>query len=820
MKTNLLLLSMLFIGQSLFCQNYNGTASGVIEGRDDHTVVAATIELCKLPDTLLIKTQRSDSGGKFLFRGITGHGEYILRISSGEYKNYVSPAFRIDSNHTFKNFNLIVMERKDAVSLKEVVVSAKKPLLEQQIDRMIVNVDAMIGAPGSNALEILEKTPGVTVEMAGGISLNGKNSVLVMIDGRPTHLSSNDLAAYLKSLPGGTLDKIELIDNPPARYEAGGSAIVNIILKKNKLQGFTGLISAGYNQGVYGRNNNSLMINFNRKKLNISSSFGYNRDEGFNSNAGTRSYFDENGNPESSLGSVNESKNYGSSLNGRLAIDYAFNSKTSYGFIYSLNRRSSHDDQLYTNVQFNNIKDIDSTSVSMADNDAKWSGASYNFNFLHKFNNEGRELSADINYIGYRNRGIQNLRNIVTSPDNPVAGDDSFVYYLPSDINIYTGQVDYMHPLPGKARIDAGFKSGYVINDNELSFVGDALPSGSPSGQPGYDKSNHFVYRETITAFYVSARKEWKRFSVQGGLRLENTNSDGNQFGNTSVAGSRFAKNYTNAFPSFFFSYKLDTNNINFIDLSYSRRIRRANYQMLNPFLFFVDNYSYTAGNPLLIPQTAHQLEIKYRYKKYFGIGFQQTFYNDVIFQISKAEDKIFITSPENVARGAISALNVNSGLPVTKWWNLNLNGNLLYLHLMGSAHGVSLEQKTYTYRASVLNQFTISSTFTAELNGFYSGKDLSGQRIIDPRYRINTGVQKKILKGKGSVRLTIEDIFYSWKQKDVTINLNRASAANINVSDTRRVGIGFTYSFGKDSSKKKRTLNENSAQEEKTRVD
>jgi hypothetical protein len=814
-KLLLTFFATVLISFNLFPQYQPGTISGSLKCDDKTAATSATIALCQARDSMVLSSTQADTGLTFFFHSVKT-GRYLLKITSTSLETHYTQAFMLDSLKRALNLQPIILARKKAVTLDKVVVTGKRPLLEQQVDRMVVNVDAMISSAGSNALEILEKTPGVSVELSGGISLNGKNNVVIMIDGRPTNLSTSDLTAYLRSLPGGTIDKMELIDNPPARYDAAGNAIINIKLKRNKLQGFTGSISAGFSQGKYSRSNDVLNLNFNRKKLSVTTSVGYNRDGGFADNNGGRVYYSEDGNILSELKSQNSSTYYSDAITGRVTADYAANNKTSYGAILNINSRYSEDHQLYTNIQTVDKLFYDSLSLGVTDLDTRWRGGGGNLNFLHKFNGQGREISADLNYLRYTNHGNQNLTNNLHDADSGMIYQDEFSYYLPSTLDIYSGQVDYVHPLAGKARIDAGLKASQVTNDNELSVMG--MPP--VSGLPRSDRSNRFIYKETISAFYLNTRKDWRRFGIQAGLRIEYTISDGEQLGNQQVARSGFRRDYVNFFPGMFMTYKLDTTNTGFIDLSYSRRIRRPNYQMLNPFEIFVDSYSYSSGNPMLTPQFVNQVEIKYRYKKFFGIGIQQGFYNDVIFQITETNDKIFVTRPENIARGMISSFVFNAMIPVAGWWNINVSGNVYRMKLTGNTADGRLEQEAFSIRGSVLNQVTLGSGWNAELNGYYQGKDISGQRIIDPRYRINAGVQKKIFKNKGSLRLSIEDIFYSWKAQDVNRNLSNAISYNTNISDTRRLALGFTYSFGKDNNSKKRSLNDNSASEEKSRVD
>ncbi|RYG02804.1 MAG: TonB-dependent receptor [Chitinophagaceae bacterium] len=586
-------------------------------------------------------------------------------------------------------------------------------------------------------------------------------------------------------------------------------------LKRNKLQGLTGSLSSGYSQGKYARSVNSLLIGYSRKKINISSSIGYNYDAGFNKNTGRRNYSDEYGKPLSFIEMDGGSKNFGNGVNGRIAVDYTLTKRTNIGAIYNVNQRSAKDQQYYNNLQGTDQAGTDSLFSGLTNINSDASGAGYNLNLLHRGKSDGEELSADLNFSKYKNEGFQYLFNRISNGQF-VFDETVFSYQLPSSTEIYAGQIDYVRPMKAKARIDFGAKASHVINDAALDLLGE-LPV---NAAPGSDRSNRFVYKETIAAGYVNARKEFKRFSTQAGLRVENTIAAGNQLGATNGSSSTFNGSYLNFFPSVFLTYKADTNNINFFDLSFSRRIRRPNYQSLNPFLYFVDNYSYSVGNPALRPQFGNHIDLKYRYKRLLSIGVQYGIYSDVIFTVVENKDQVVINSPSNVADGYITSFVTNLNLPVAKWWTSNINLNFYRLKLTGTAGSQKLDQETFSVRGSVNNQFVIGKGFTGELNLTYNGQNIAGQRVIAPNYRVNAGLQKKILKDKASIRLVAEDMFYTNRQVDETRGIAGLMAMNTNWSDSRRIGFSFTWSFGKDKGGKRRTLNENSAQEEKSRVD
>lgn len=288
-------------------------------------------------------------------------------------------------------------QSKDTAVLKEVIIKAKKPLFTHAIDRTIVNVDAMISSTTSNTLEVLEKTPGVSVNSNGDISLNGRSGVLVLINGRSTYLSGPDLAAYLKSIPGATLDKIELMDNPPARYDASGSAIINIRLKKNKIAGITGAVSLAGSQGRYARTNDAISLNYNTTKLGVYSNIGYNAEKTYTFDRFDRRFFNPAGDLTSTILLDNNIRSRRNGINVNTGVDYSLSPKTTIGAIFNLNtgNGSSVLDYMTQELKGRTSNDQDRTNT----------GA--NINMVHRFNDKGHELAAEGNYLRYNAKGYQ-----------------------------------------------------------------------------------------------------------------------------------------------------------------------------------------------------------------------------------------------------------------------------------------------------------------------------------------------------------------------------------------------------------------------------
>lgn len=790
------------------------TIYGTVKDSQNETVPGATVGLYRQVDSTLVLGEITSGNGKFELKNLTNH-TYFLRVSSVGMNDYRSSPLTIDDQHLVISLPIIILSPSKTM-LQEVTVVAKRPLLEHDIDKTVVNVDAMIGSAGSNTLEVLEKTPGVTVGIDGEISLNGKSGVLVLIDGRQTYLSGPDLAAYLKSLPGGSLDKLELMTNPPAKYDAAGTSIINIRLKRNRVQGIAGDVSASYSQGVTLRSNNVINANYNRKKVNLFGSLGYSRDADYADDSYNRTLYNENSTINSSVVLQNNFTYTSPGIMTRLGVDYAVSTKTTYGLVVNFQNRSKQErlDYFSENRTMNSV--LDSLGRGYTDGRFNWRNWGLNGNFQHKFKPEGRELTADVNYINHLTTGSQWLTTMISNADESSTIRRDFRYDIPVAIAIYTAKTDYVHPLKNKAGLEAGFKSSFVTTDNDFLY---SFVSGNTQ-TPDYGKSNHFVYRETIHAAYINSRKEWNRIGAQLGVRVENTQANGRQLGNVEVKETTFDKNYTSLFPTAFVRYKLDSLGDNTLAMSIARRINRPNYQLLNPFLLYRDTYSYSSGNPQLKPQYHFQYELKYQHKNLFGIAFQYNRFTDVIFQTTEAIDNIFITSPNNVAKGFILSLATNVSLALTKWWNLNANVMGARMALRGMAYSEKLSPSVNHARLNLVNQFRFNKGLNGELTGFYTSRDLAGQRIKDPRFRINLAVQKKVLNDKGSIRLIAEDVFHSWRQNERTVSLRQAEAFHTNVTDTRRIGLAFSYRFGKETFARKRRHSDNAADAEKGRVE
>lgn len=804
------ILPIFFFGIGLNAQSIKGA----VKDRQNEGLTGASVSLLSLGDSSLFTGEVTDIGGQFQFKNIPP-GSYFLKISFIGFQTYTSSPFHIKKDDPPRNLAVIVLQVEDGLQLKEVVVVAKRPLIEQDIDRTIVNVDAMLTSPTSNALDVLEKSPGVIIGSNGDISLNGKNGVLVLIDGRATHMSGPDLAAYLKSLPGSVLDKIELMDNPPAKYDASGGAIINIRLKRNKIKGLTGNVSASVSQGLKARSYESLNLNLNNRKFNWFGNLGFSTEDNYVTDQFSRKLFSSPTALNSILNIDNQYRYSSHALIGRAGFDFIASKKTTYGFQFNIQNRPKNELNENRTTGSDPDLEIDSTGISRMDGDFRWKNLGLNTNFIHKINDKGRELTADMNYIRYQSTREQNFTHRIHVPATNAQYQQAFNYDILSGIDIYNLRLDYVHPFNQKMNFEAGIKTSLVINDNDSRYFNQV----GQAEEPDYNQSNHFIFDENINAAYINSRISWRRWATQLGLRLENTRFKGDQRGNDQQAGSGFSRSLTGLFPTAFLQYKLDSLGTNILSASLGRRINRPNYQEFNPFRVFRDQYSYSTGNPRLNPIYYDRVEMRFQHKQQYGFGVQFNRATGLIVVKNVIENSIITSFPENLSRGHLIIFMSNLTLNPYKWWVMNVNLAYGRIHLKGQLGSTSYEQAGSSTRMNVMNQFSFSKNWSAELSANGSTKDFSGQYIVRPRGRVYIGIQKKILKDKGSLKLSIEDIFHSQNTTEDLVGVPLIEGYHHNESDTQRIGLAFTFRFGQEDKGRSRRGREG-ADEEKGRAE
>ncbi len=802
---------------SIFTLNFasaqqTSKVSGQLKDNSDKAIEYATIVLFKAKDSVLVKTTLSETDGKFSFEQ-QAYGTYQIRISAMGYNNYRTAIFELNANTNVVDLGVIKLIAAPNM-LKEVSVTKTKAFVERKIDRTVVNVDALISNAGSTALDVLSKSPGVNVDQNGAISLKGKGGVNIFIDDKPAYLSGADLENYLRSLPSSALDQIEIMTNPPAKYDAAGNAgVINIKTKKSKVVGFNGGLNLALNQGELSRSNNSFNFNYRKDKINVFGNLSYNLNNSFTDLDLNRTYKNENGTVKSYFNQNSYFKRHGNTFFLKTGMDYYQSDQTTWGVVVGAMNRISTQVNNNTSNLFNPSMQPDSIIVARNEDQINFKNGSVNLNMRHKFDGQGKELTFDADYIVYDNQTDQTYYNYSYFPNRTLKYQDILRGDLPSNIDIYSLKTDYTHPLGKTIKLETGLKSSFTKTDN----IADYRNTANNQTNIDYDKSNHFIYKEHINAAYLNMSREGKYFSFQAGLRLENTISNGHQLGNAIKPDSSFKRTYTSLFPTFYVTYKLDTAGDNQLGLNYGRRIDRPYYQDLNPFFSPLDKFTYYVGNPFLKPAFTQSIELSHTYKNKFTTTFGYSRVKDDVNETIEIVDGTYYSRPANVGRKTILNVAIDGNFNLAKWMTLHLYAEFVNIKSSTDFYTGYLETNGNFFRTTPNVQLTFSPTWSGELNYRYQSRIRDVQFIIGVYSEAGLAVQKK-LSPKTTLKLALNDMFRGRVINGIINNLAATEANWKNKSDSRTAVLSFSYRFGKTFSTKARS-EQSGAESEKSRV-
>ncbi len=786
-----------------------GTVSGSVL-KTESPAEGATVSLLRAKDSSTVKLSASNKQGLFTFEQIAD-GKYLVAVTTVGHQKALSAIFELSPQQQSVKLPAISL-MPVSKDLAGVTVNAKRPLIENKIDRTIVNVDASITNVGTSALEVLEKSPGVTVDRDGNITLKGKAGVLVMVDGRPTQLGGADLANLLRNMNSSQLDQIEIMTNPPARYDAaGGAGIINIKTKKIIKAGINGSVSASYSQGRYPKTNEGFNFNYRAGKVNLFTNLGHNYQQRFATMNIDRNIFNSNTNTIAKTFNQEGKRNAkGNSYSAKFGIDFFATAKTTFGAVVNLNsRRMLQDNPNVTNIS-DATGDLESVTTALVNNDMYWNSASTNLNFRNLIGKKGKEITADIDVINHRSDNDLYMVNSYTDATGfSYQKSDTLTGALPQSIDVYSARVDYLHPLKKNARFEAGIKSSIVRTDNNASY--DSIQNGEIVHD--YYRSNHFVYEENINAAYVNLNTPIsKKITAQLGLRLENTNAKGTQ----RSTGETFDRHYTQLFPTAYFQYK--ANDKNSFGANFGRRVSRPGYQNLNPFIRFIDRYTFSQGNPNLKPSVSSNVELSHTWKNQITTTLNYTHVKGIIQEVIQQKGEEAYNMPANVSSLNQFGIAVSANTPLNKWWTSNININVYNDSYKGDVSNTTIDRSATSFVFNTTQQFKITKTLTAEINGRYRNAWLEGVMLVRPVGFVGAGISQQVLKNKGTIRLTARDIFYTQKLKGIT-QYGNVDVTMRQAAETQILTIGFTYSFskGKKIAPVKRTAG--SANDEQGRI-
>lgn len=789
-----------------------GTVSGKITDSMNTPLEGATVLLVTGVKEIPVKSILSDDKGNFILEKIKS-GNYRLVVSMTGFSKYRDTAIIIDPEKYDINAGSIKLMHLPA-NLQGVTVTAQRAPVERRIDRTIVNADQMVSATGSTALDVLERSPGVSVDNNGVISLKGKNGVTIFIDDKPTYLSGADLENYLRSLPASSVDQIELMTNPPAKYDAaGGGGVINIRLKRTKVKGFNGSLNTAYTQGVYPKTNNSFNFNYRSGKFNTFATLTQNYATNFSDLTINRHFKKQDGSRNYDFLQSTYIKPSGLAFSAKVGADYYATEKNTFGIVLTGVTRKGERNNDNTSQILNTNYQLDSTIVAHNTQDNSFRNGGVNLNFRRRVSKNGPEISFDADYIHYGTGNIQEFNNFTYLANNTLSQQDRLDGDLPADINIYSVKADYTHPLQKGWKIDAGAKSSQTKTDN----VADYMSTVNGVTKPDYDKTNHFIYKEDIHAVYINSSHEAKRWSMQLGLRMEHTVSNGRQLGNAVKPDSSFKRTYTSLFPTAYFNYKVDSAGKHVLTLDYGRRINRPYYQDLNPFISPLDKFTYYVGNPFLLPAYTHNVQLSYSYKSRITLGFRYSSTLNNTNETIEIVSGTYYSRPGNIGKIVNLSGSLEGDLPIRKWLNFGFYTEVTNIHSKTNFYTGFLDTQGTFWFVQPNFRFTFKKGWTAQIDGFYQTGITSNQFYLLQRGRLNAGVSKKV-SAAVTVRAAVNDILYTNVNRGVINNLTNTEANWRNANDTRTITIAVAYRFGKAIADLRRH-NQNSAQQEQSRV-
>jgi iron complex outermembrane receptor protein len=785
------LLSALLIGvYGYSCAQASGSSSvkGKILTENNSSPEAATVTLLTFPDSAIVKATICSKNGYFEFTGVKP-GNYLILVHKIGYQRLYTGQYKITGNKS-TDLGIITIQPLNT-QLKEVTITDKRDYIEVKPDKTVLNVDRSILAAGNSAFDILNTAPGVRI-VDNQILLKGGQKALIAIDGKSLgYMNDEQLAEILKSYQSNMISQVELIENPSAKYDAaGGGGVINIILKKDKSLGFNGSVTENAAVGQDYKLSTAINLNYRAKKINFFGSYSFSDNKTIRSLDIDRlvdgAALDVNYNSTTAL--KNNNFNFGT--------DYSITAKQTIGAdINGFHSQAGIDKGNTTNII--NSGQPDTNIITHSHIDRAITNINYNLNYRGTFGRADKTaLSADVDYSTYNRHSNELLEDKYYDATGPQPYADSLITdNSPSSINVRSEKVDFSQALSKTGTLSAGVKNSQVNSDNTIDFAEKGVAdSAYVINAPLTD---HFVYKERINAAYVTYNDKFGNTTLALGIRAEQTEAQGISYHPDHTVTS----SYFDLLPNAQLTQQLDADNQ--LTLNYNRRISRPNYQDLNPFVAYIDQYSYSTGNPFLKPEYFNNYTISDLYKDKYKVSLILQVTQDFYVPIFQQNDttKIYTTTTSNIGTRYEYEAQFQLPIDITQWWKVNLYLNTEYERYVYYAD--SAIKKTWDIEVQADQNFTIAEGLKAELYSSWESPTYYGIKQYKPQYVVNAGISKAILDNNGSIKLAVSDIFNTLSDR-YTSNYLNLDLTGREKPGTRFVIATFSYRFGKKSVKVK----------------
>ncbi|UOR07134.1 TonB-dependent receptor [Hymenobacter aerilatus] len=778
------------------------TLMGLVRDASGQPLEYATVTLHRAADSVAVKTEFCDAQGRFALPAALA-GNYLISAALVGYNRVWSePVTAIGQSQTLSP---LVLQASAAATLHEVKVEARRPLYEREADRTIVNVEGSTLSAGATSLDVLGRAPGVTVDGADNLSLRGRQGLLVLIDGKRVPLSGTELADYLRALPAEQLASIELLSNPPAKFDAqGGAGIIAIRLKKDQRLGTNGTANISYGRGRYGKFTTGLALNHRRKNLNVFGNYTYTDRRNF---LDLDFYRQFTSNDNAWLGSseqFNRTTSHLQSHSWKAGLDYNLSDRTLLGVSVSglLSEAPSFGDNqtfIYGETSDSRYR-LTGQYRSTTDQMVQRPNLAGNLNLRHVFadSTNAPELTADLDVARYTTDRLLALTTVYELPDAPTSvlhGDQQ------NYVTIQSAKVDYSRLLPYRTRLETGAKVTYISSDNDAVFTNTVEEQTTLDTE----KTNRFRYNENVNAAYISLQRATARTTTQLGLRAEQTNTLSRQ----SVGNERYEWHYFQLFPNL--SVKRTLSEQHALALSLSRRLDRPSYGQLNPLRVYFDATSYQSGNPALRPQTSYDLELTHTFhEKYTStLGYARTsnLIQNVV-QPAPEGGRTVVNQFTNLGKLHFFSLTLTAPVEISRSWTMYNNLVLFYGRYLGSLAGTALDRGRPAFTFNTNQSFSFGRGWSADVTGLYQSREVAAFEVVRRRGQVTAGVQKSLWDKQATLRLNVSDVFYTTPIRS-TSTYDNFRETFYNRFDSRVATLAFTYRFGgsKVTAARKRTV-------------
>lgn len=784
----------------------NGKISGkVVDAGNNKPVDFASVVVVGKATGKTVKGGQTDAQGRFVFSGIQP-GTYLVKVSFVGYQPYTSNAITLTAAGITADAGTIKLSAGKSNVLKEVVVQGQRSAMQMGVDRKVFSVDQSIVSEGGSATDLLSNVPTVTVDIDGNVNLRGAGNVKVLIDGKQSAIGGGDIASVLQSLPASSIENIELITNPSAKYDPEGqTGIINIVLKKNKKLGSNGSVSVSAgNRDNYNANSN---LSYRNGKLNIYGNYSFRYSNRYGGGFNNTTFFGNN----SIINNVTESRRHDVNHTAKLGADYYINDKTTMGVSGNFNfRNATRPEDIHYRYE-NYQADLNGTSVRQSNEDEDSKGYDLSFDFNRKFKRQGEDLTANFSY-GHRSEnedqkfsqdfyefsGMKKDTIDSRNTDNKEVGDN------------YNIQVDYSLPISKEQKLEAGYRT--TIRNNDQSQVSDQLNYHTGIFSRDYNLTNDFTLEDIVHAVYANYQSQvTPSFGFQIGLRAEqaylNTeyrNTDTTTWMPVSVKGKL---DYFRIYPSIFLTKKLK--NDHQLQISYTRRVNRPRGWQVNPFRDISDPNNIRVGNPGLKPEDVHAFELSHM-KYWNSFTFTSSVYfrqvNDVVEGIQeKIDSTTTLTRFANLSKYQAGGLEFIGRVDFSKAVNLTANVNVIYNKNFGSKEFKIEGNSGYNWTGSLIGNVQLPHSLSAQINMNYISKRVTVQGKARPMFGADAALKKDIMNKKASISFNVRDVFNSrrWEMNTLTADFSRDFRRRM---QGRMGTLTFSYRFGKIDQSPQRT--------------